>query len=74
MNPKNADYPLFYYQRGDTSDRDWILRMIIHIPEGERYGVAREYERVFMAGDKFKTRRAANEYLHGVAGEYRRKE
>ena len=58
--------PRFYYQRGKTSDRDWIEDKMGHIPAAERQEAADEYERKYMVrrgGD----RRGANEWLYDLA-------
>lgn len=58
--------PRFYYQRGKTSDRDWIEDKLLHIPVAERQEVADEYERKYMSKTDG-SRGRANTWLFSVA-------
>ena len=58
--------PRFYYQRGKTSDRDWIEDKLLHIPVAERQEVADEYERKYMSKTGG-SRGRANTWLFAVA-------
>lgn len=65
-------YPKFYHYAGKAdSDKDWIMARMAVIPPEKQEEVAREYERRFLHKDKHFGRRIANEYLQGVAVEYR---
>ena len=58
--------PRFYYQRGKTSDRDWIEDKLLHIPVAERQEVADEYERLYMSKNAG-SRGRANTFLFGAS-------
>jgi hypothetical protein len=64
-------YPLFYFQRGNSSDRDWVLARMREIPPQRQQEAATEYERIFLS-ERHHARKKANTYLHGVSLEYRR--
>ncbi len=55
--------PRFYYQRGKTSDRDWVEDKMLHIPAAERQEVADEYERKYMR----ESRVIANDWVFKLA-------
>ena len=55
--------PRFYYQRGKTSDRDWVEDKMGHIPAAERQEAADEYERKYMR----ESRVIANDWVFGLA-------
>jgi len=61
--------PRFYYQRGKTSDRDWIESKMEHIPETEQGRVAGEYERIYMS-EKGGSRGRANTWLYNEARKF----
>ena len=62
-------YPLFWYQRGKDSDRNWIFKMLHFIPDSKKQEVSDQYEKLFFGPGN--GRKKANEFLHGVAKEYR---
>lgn len=62
-------YPKFYYCRGKVSDLKWILTRMSCIPENKRAEVALEYQTIYLS--KKNGRKDANEYLNGLAKEYR---
>lgn len=55
--------PRFYYQRGKTSDRDWVEDKMGHIPAAERQEAADEYERKYMR----ESRVIANDWVFELA-------
>lgn len=62
--------PLFWYCRGGVSDRDWIKVRMLNVPEDKRQEVADRYDHLFLS-ERGNVRKKANEFLHGVATEYR---
>ena len=58
--------PKFYYQRGKTSDRDWIESKMTHVPASEQEAVSDEYERLYMSKNAG-SRGRANTFLFGVS-------
>jgi len=73
VKSKPREYPLFYYQCGGVSDRNWMLVRMAFIPQAKRNEISLEYERLFLAsipGD----RKAANTYLYEQAVKYRKDE
>lgn len=69
-------YPKLYHYRGrferwgkDGSDKDFILKLMRHIPPSRQQEVSDQYERLFTG----EGRKAANEYLHAEAKVYRDK-
>ena len=60
-------YPLFYYCRSWSSDRDWIHKRMRAIPAGQQQKVANQYERLYMVPEG--GRKAANTYLHEIVKE-----
>jgi len=62
---------LYYYYDKDNSDQDWIIQRMKVIPEKLRREVSNEYERLVKPNDGYSGRRAANEYLDGIAKPYR---
>lgn len=63
--------PKFYYYRRGVSDRNFIEVRMAHIPPSKQKEVADRYEQLYLKNKL--GRKAANEYLHGVASEYRNK-
>lgn len=64
--------PKFYHYRGKAgSDRDWIMKRMAAIPKERQAAVAQEYERRYLNKNTGFGRKLANEYLQGVAAEYR---
>ena len=64
--------PKFYYYRGRSgSDRDWIMKRMAVIPKDRQAEVALEYEKRYLSKNAGFGRKRANEYLQGVAVEYR---
>lgn len=63
--------PMYYHGRVRESDREWIRKRMAVIPADIQGGVASEYSRIFRLGHPEGGRKKANEYLHGVAVEYR---
>lgn len=63
--------PLFYFCRRGVSDCNWIIQRIKCIPEDRRREVSNRYETLLMRNDGNTGRKDANEYLDGVASEYR---
>jgi hypothetical protein len=57
-------YPRFYYQRGQKSDRNWILHRMQAIPEKMRVEVAEKYEQIYLGNNQ--GRKQANNYLNGL--------
>ena len=68
----NLIYPLFYYCRPWSSDRDGIHQRMKVIPAGQQQEVANQYERLFMVPEG--GRKAANAYLDKTAREFMGKE
>lgn len=66
------EYPRFYFCRGGVSDRKFVMSRMAVIPKEHKHAVSSEYERLFANGRTREQRRAANEYMHRVASEYRR--
>lgn len=60
---------LYYYQRREESDRDWILVRMRAIPDYKKQEVADRYEKLYLTEKN--GRRAANTYLQNIASEYR---
>ena len=64
--------PKFYFYRGKAgSDRDWIMKRMAVIPRDRQAEVALEYEKRYLSKNAGFGRKRANEYLQGVAVEYR---
>lgn len=64
--------PKFYYYRGKAgSDRDWIMKRMAVIPKERQAAVAQEYEKRYLNKNAGFGRQLANQYLQGVAVEYR---
>lgn len=63
--------PEFWYCRAGISDRDWVTVRMMNIPEGKQQEVADHYDNLFLS-ERGNVRKKANEYLQGVALEYRR--
>lgn len=63
--------PLFYFCRRGVSDCNWIIQRMKCIPEDRRREVSNRYETLFIRNDGNTGRKDANEYLDGVASEYR---
>ena len=61
--------PLLYHCRRGQNDCAWIIQRMWQIPEGKRQEVANNYENLFMTAKN--GRKEANEYLNGIATEYR---
>ena len=61
--------PLFYHCRRGVSDCNWIIQRIKCIPEDRRREVSNRYETLYLTAKN--GRKEANEYLDGVASEYR---
>lgn len=69
---KQLTMPRFYYYRGRSgSDRNFIEKRMSVIPDHRKHEVALEYERLYLHKSSVSARKAANEYLHGIAREYR---
>lgn len=62
---------LYYYYDKDDSDQDRIIECIKVIPEKLRREVSDEYEKLVKPNDGYSGRRVANEYLDGIASQYR---
>ena len=62
---------LYYCYDKNNSDQDWIIQRMKVIPEKLRREVSNEYERLVKPNDGYSGRRAANEYLDGIASQYR---
>jgi hypothetical protein len=62
--------PLFYHWRG-KSDCGWVISRMKVIPESRRREVSDHYENLFLRNEGGTGRKDANEYLYGVASEYR---
>lgn len=62
--------PLFYHWR-NGSDCKWIISRMKVIPESRRREVSNHYENLFLRNEGGTGRKDANEYLDGVAREYR---
>lgn len=69
-------YPARYFYRGSFkrwgkggSDKDFILKLMRHIPPSRQQEVSDQYERLFTG----EGREAANRYLHAEAKVYRDK-
>ena len=60
-------YPKFYHYKNRVSDLNWILRKMAVIPEDKKKEVSMNYENIYLS----QGRRAPNEYLHGVAVNYK---
>lgn len=64
--------PKFYHYRGKAgSDRDWIMKRMAVIPKDRQAAVALEYEKRYLNKNAGFGRQLANQYLQGVAVEYR---
>ena len=64
--------PKFYHYRGKAgSDRDWIMKRMAVIPRERQAAVAQEYEKRYLNKNAGFGRQLANQYLQGVAVEYR---
>ena len=66
--------PKWYFYRGHCSDLDFIKARMSHIPKEKQQSVADEYERLFCDNQPVAMaagRKKANEYLHGLAKQYR---
>lgn len=61
--------PLLYHCRHGQNDCAWIIQRMCQIPEGKRQEVANNYENLYLTAKN--GRKEANEYLNGVATEYR---
>lgn len=61
--------PLFYHCRRGVSDCNWVVQRMKQIPEDKRQEVANKYESLFLTAKN--GRKEANQYLNGVATEYR---
>jgi len=69
---KTMIYPAFYWCRGKQSDKQWIFERMGDIPDNKKQDVATHYENIYLAErSPWIARRKANEYLHGIAHEYR---
>jgi len=62
--------PLFYHWR-NGSDCKWIIQRMKVIPESRRREVSNHYENLFLRNEGGTGRKDANQYLNGVASEYR---
>ncbi len=62
--------PKFYSYSRWGSEKGWIMVRMAVIPAHKQQEVADEYDRLYMAKN-YSGRRQANEYLNGVAREYR---
>ena len=64
--------PKFYHYCGKHgSDRDWIMKRMAVISRERQAAVAQEYEKRYLNKNAGFGRKLANEYLQGVAAEYR---
>jgi len=62
------EYPiLYYYKRLSESDRGFILKRMVVVPEEHKNSVSLKYESLYLKNG----RKAANEYLHGIAKGFR---
>ena len=69
---KQLTMPRFYYYRGRKgSDRNFIESRMSVIPAHRKHEVSMEYERLYLHKSSANARKSANEYLHGIAREYR---
>ena len=63
--------PIMYFCRRGVNDVFFIIQRIKCIPEGRRREVSNHYEKLLRPNDGCAGRKEANEYLDGVASEYR---
>ena len=59
---KVKHYPKQYFCRAGKSDRGWIFKMLVHIPEDKQKEVSERYLDLYKLG-----RKEANTYLHQAA-------
>jgi len=64
------EYPRFYFYGRYDSDREWILKMMWHIPLECKKEISDEYERLYKAKENG-GRKVANTYLHTQAKKFR---
>lgn len=63
--------PIMYFCRRGVNDVHWIIKKMRVVPEDRRQEVTNHYENLFIRNVDNNGRKDANEYLDGVASEYR---
>lgn len=63
--------PIMYFCRRGVNDIFWIIKKMKVIPEDRRLEVTNHYEKLLKFNEGCSGRKVANEYLDGVASEYR---